>query len=79
MKAIILFFGATADAVGRRRLELDLQPETTSAAVFERVAEMHPELRGRKLLYSVNQEYAGGSEIINDGDEIAVFTAVSGG
>jgi molybdopterin converting factor small subunit len=31
------------------------------------------------LLLAINEEYATGDEIISDGDELAIFTAVSGG
>ena len=39
----------------------------------------YPALKGHKLLFSINQQYANGDEIIRDGDELAIFTAVSGG
>jgi molybdopterin converting factor small subunit len=32
-----------------------------------------------QLLFAVNQEYASGDEPLKNGDELAVFTAVSGG
>jgi len=36
-------------------------------------------LRSHKLLVAVNQEYAGDAMPLKDGDEVAIFTAVSGG
>jgi sulfur-carrier protein len=75
----VLYFGATADIAGRRRDELNLPSETTAKTVFDQLLAEHPRLVGYKLHFSVNQEFAKGDEIVNDGDEIAIFTAVSGG
>jgi sulfur-carrier protein len=79
MKVDVLFFGATADAVGKRRIEMQIDTAATASAVFERVLDEFPGLRGRKLLFSVNQEYAPGEKMVENGDELAIFTAVSGG
>ena len=51
---------------------------TPSELLASLIAE-HPRLAAHRLLFSVNQQYATGEEIICDGDELAVFTAVSGG
>jgi molybdopterin converting factor small subunit len=75
----VLFFGATADVVGRREVDLSVEVGSTAGVVFERVVEEHPYLKRHKLLLSLNQVYARGDERVNDGDEVAVFTAVSGG
>ena len=50
-----------------------------AAAVFEKVLEKFPGLSSHRLLFSVNQEYVSSDTKIRDGDELAVFTAVSGG
>lgn len=75
----VLFFGATAALVGLREIEMDAAAGTAVREVFARVLDKYPELAGRKLLISVNEEYSQGNEILRDGDEIAIFTAVSGG
>lgn len=75
----VLFFGATADEAGTRSAVLEMAAGTLSAAAFERLLELHPRIAAHKLHFSVNQEYANGSELLKDGDELAVFTAVSGG
>lgn len=79
MKVKVLFFGATADAAGKHFQELEVSNGTRSREVFDRVLGEYPSLSSHKLLFSVNQEYANGNETINDNDELAVFTAVSGG
>lgn len=79
MKVRVLFFGATADATGERAIEIDLPDVAKADAAFARVVEKYPPLANHSLLFAVNQEYASGDETITDGDELAVFTAVSGG
>ena len=79
IKVQVLFFGATAEAAGAREIELDLPAPAASAEAFQRIVDRYPRLAGHKLLYAVNQEYATGEEALRDGDELAVFTAVSGG
>lgn len=74
-----LFFGAVADVVGKRNVEISLKSRTTTSKAFSQIIEEFPSLSSIKLLFALNQEYATGDEIIRDGDELAIFTAVSGG
>ena len=74
-----LFFGATADAIGSRRLELAVEKTTTAKSLIDQLSKDHPALANHKLLIAVNEEYADADTILSDGDEIALFTAVSGG
>lgn len=75
----VLFFGATADAAGEREVEMMLDNSITAEKAFAQIVEKFPRLNGHKLLFARNQEYIKGDEPIADGDELAVFTAVSGG
>lgn len=79
MTARVLFFGATADIAGRREIELSVSVGLTAASAVNKVIESIPRLAGHKLHISLNQQYAKGDEVVSDGDEIAIFTAVSGG
>lgn len=83
MKVNVLFFGATAASVGEREVELSFDDKLSAEKAFAQILENYPNLEknhGKKsLLFSVNQEYASGDETIENGDELAVFTAVSGG
>lgn len=79
MKVQVLFFGATAEETGEREIEFDLETNTKAAAAFEKIVAVYPNLRKHSLLFAVNQEYAAGGETISAGDELAIFTAVSGG
>ena len=83
MKVKVLFFGATADSVGKREVAVSLDENTNAKNALEKIFATFPNLEKnhdkKSLHFSVNQEYANGEEVINDGDELAVFTAVSGG
>lgn len=79
MKVQVLFFGATAEAVGEREIEIDLDAEIKSSVAFEQIVSAYPNLQKHTLLFAINQEYADGSETLNTGDELGIFTSVSGG
>ncbi|HEX8368714.1 MAG TPA: MoaD/ThiS family protein [Pyrinomonadaceae bacterium] len=79
MKVRILFFGATAQATGEREIEFDLAERTKAADALRQILGRFPQLERHSLLVAVNQEYASGEETIQNGDELAIFTAVSGG
>ncbi len=79
MKVSILFFGQTAELAGTRQLEISLNSAIKASEAFAEVLEKYPKLKENKLLFAINQEYANGDEIIKNGDELAIFTAVSGG
>ena len=75
----VLFFGQTAEIVGTRELEISMDQSKTANEAFAEILEKYPLLKENKLLFAVNQEYSTGEEVINNGDELAIFTAVSGG
>ena len=75
----VLFFGATADVVGKREVELSFDSPVNADTAFAEILEKFPSLKSHKLLFARNQEYIKGEEMIAEGDELAVFTAVSGG
>lgn len=79
MKVQVLFFGATAEATGERQIEIELADGEKADAAFRRIVAAFPQLETHSLLFAVNQAYASGVETIQSGDELAIFTAVSGG
>ncbi len=83
MKVNVLFFGATADSVGERQIEISLEENLKAETALSQILEKFPALQKnhdkKSLHFAVNQEYASGDEIIKNGDELAIFTAVSGG
>jgi molybdopterin converting factor small subunit len=79
MKVQVLFFGATAEEVGDREIEIEIEAEQKADAVFRQIVSEFPQLEKHSLLFAINQEYSKGDETIENGDELAIFTAVSGG
>ena len=79
MTARVLFFGSIREAVGESEMKLPIKAGTDAAQAFTTIVERFPAMSRHKLLFAINQQYATGSETINDGDEIAIFTPVSGG
>ena len=75
----VLFFGATAGVTGKRRLTLEMPHDHRASSIFDQVLAMYPGLASHRLLFSINQRYASGDEALSEGDELAIFTAVSGG
>jgi len=75
----VLFFGATADEAGTRALDLAVDDQANTKQAFEQVIAKFPQLSTHHLLLAVNQEYVSTITRLNEGDELAVFTAVSGG
>jgi molybdopterin converting factor small subunit len=76
MSLSVLFFGATASIVGSRKIETSA---STSAELLHNILAEYPRLASHKLLVAVNQDYAPESVPLRDGDEVAIFTPVSGG
>jgi molybdopterin converting factor small subunit len=79
MEINALFFGATADAVGKRSVGIELAQGTSAETAVATIIEKFPGLANKKLLFAINQEYVPSGSELKDGDELAIFTAVSGG
>jgi sulfur-carrier protein len=79
MNVQVLFFGATAQETGEREIEFQLTENSKASDALAQIVSKYPQLEKHSLLFAVNQEYVGADKLINNGDELAVFTAVSGG
>ena len=79
MKVNVLFFGATAAQIGARELDVQVSEPASVANLLDQLVDSYPSLGARKLLIAVNEEYVTETRQLGDGDEVAVFTAVSGG
>lgn len=64
---------------GSRQIVLEPAASISMNDLLQMVLSLYPALELHKLLFSINQQYAMGQEMLNDGDEVAIFTAVSGG
>ena len=75
----ILFFGATADLAGQRAIELTLGDSATVSEALSTITNSNNGFLNHRLLVALNQEYVSIDTHLKDGDELAIFTPVSGG
>jgi molybdopterin converting factor subunit 1 len=81
MRVKVLLFGQLKDIVGRQEDSLELQPGARLAALMSHYAERYPKFRGLtgSIACAINQEYAQGSAVLKEGDEVGLLPPVSGG
>lgn len=77
----ILWFSILARHRGKRSEQLSLPAGSTGSDLMERLGEEMPVIHkfAPYIRLAVNQEYASASTALNDGDEVALITPVSGG
>jgi molybdopterin synthase catalytic subunit len=81
MRIRVLLFGQLKDIVGRQEDSLELQPGAELSAVVTYYGERFPgfdSLAG-SIACSINEEYATASDLLHEGDEVALLPPVSGG
>ena len=79
MNLTVLFFGATAEATGSKEYAFQIRYEASVADALKELVGRFAGLKHHKLLVAVNQEHAQHETRLKDGDELAIFTPVSGG
>lgn len=81
MRVHVLLFGQLRDIMGRREDSLELTPGTKVSELMSYYAQKFPDFQpiSTSLACSVNQEYASGSTVLRDGDEVGLLPPVSGG
>jgi molybdopterin converting factor subunit 1 len=77
----VCLFARYREAVGRDRVEVDVDAGATVEDVWAAVSRAHPELaRYRPLtLFAVGNEYVTAERAVQPGEEVACFPPVSGG
>ncbi len=77
----VLLFGAAADRAGTRKVQLEIEENTTLQEVWPLLTDRFPGLSAMRdtLAFAVNGEYARMDEQVGPGDEVAVLPPVSGG
>jgi len=79
----IKFFAMLKNLVGKEEAQISLDQEVTLSELKEILSERFPEisdyLAERRLLISVNHEFADSTITIKDGDEVALLPPFSGG
>ena len=79
MNIKLLLFGSVADAVGFRNRAMTVRDSVSVDSVLDEFRSSYPQLSTQTLLVAVNEQYADAGRPLHDGDEVAIFTPVSGG
>ncbi len=81
MKVNVLFFGLAHDLTGFGQEQVEIPPGESLGGLLRRYETRFPRLRemAESLLTAVNQEISDRSQILHEGDEVAVMPPVSGG
>ncbi len=81
MRVRVIYFGMLKDAVGRQLEDVQLQEGATLADLLEdRIQHADVIDNFRKVMaFAINQQYAQLTDILHEGDEVAMLPPVSGG
>lgn len=80
MKIDVLAFGIVRDIFGDDKISVDVDDNTDTEQLRTILEAQYPELKKlESFMIAVNEEYAQGSVVINQGDEVAIIPPVSGG
>ena len=77
----VLLFSVLRERVGRASLELHFERAIRGADVLDRLEAQYPAVRAYRsvIRLAVNEAYADPGVRLEDGDEVALITPVSGG
>ena len=76
----VLAFGIIKDIVGERQVALELSSGSTISDLNHILQEKYPHLAAlNSTMVAINDEYAADSDLIHEGDEVALIPPVSGG
>lgn len=77
----VLFFSVLREQVGTEALPVTLDPPATGTDLLDRLADKHPVVEAYRSVVrlAVNQSYVPTDTALEDGDEVALITPVSGG
>jgi molybdopterin synthase catalytic subunit len=81
MRVKVLLFGQLKDITGRHEDSLEVPSGATLSAVMTHYTNLYPKMQGlsASIACSINQEYAQGSSVLKEGDEVGLLPPVSGG
>lgn len=81
MKIKVKFFARYSELAGTKETKLEAQAGTTVAEFKKVLKDYFPELKNwdKNLVIAVNNEFADDSQILQEGDEIALLPPLSGG
>lgn len=81
MKVKVKFFASHRRVVGKSELDIELEEKTTINKLMEMLIDKYPKLKklDKYTKASLNHKFVKRSELLKNGDEIALFPPVEGG
>lgn len=81
MRCTVLLFAQLAQEVGSNRLTLELREGATVHDALELLIAQHPSIAAMRtrIAIAVNEAYCTSSQLLHDGDTLALIPPVSGG
>lgn len=80
MKVKVLYFSSVKDKVGIQSEEIELEGKTI-ADLKHFLSQKYPQIRENleKVMFAINEDYAGLNTDLKEGDTVAIIPPVSGG
>ena len=80
MKISIKLFAIAREMTGKTGLQLELPEAATVETALANLREVYPKFAElNSFMVAINQEYAERTDMLHDGDELAIIPPVSGG
>lgn len=76
-KMKILYFGVLSEIAGKSEENLDFSGPISKLQL--KLSEMYPEIQKHRFQISLNQQIVDNSQIVNQGDEVALLPPFTGG
>ncbi len=77
----VIYFASARDAAGKREERVSVDGVSTLKELADKIQGLHPGLMAQRksTRYAVNLEIVDEDAVLNDGDEVGVLPAVTGG
>lgn len=77
----VLLFSVLRERLGASQIDVSLERDCDTKDLLQKLMETYPDVRSYApaTRLAVNEEYVKGAVDLNDGDEVALITPVSGG
>ncbi|MBS3816189.1 MAG: molybdopterin converting factor subunit 1 [Candidatus Thermoplasmatota archaeon] len=81
IEIIVKFFAMARQAVGKKKMDMQIDEDTKAGELVDQVTEEYPELEDIKssLIISVNKNRVDEEHVLSEGDEVAIMPPVAGG
>ena len=79
MRVRVLYFGVLKDVMGHGSVLMDVPDGASVAELLALHRKSNADSVWDSIAVAVNQEYARGTDVLKDGDEVALLPPVSGG